>query len=86
MRWLAECSTEALGDALRVAAPALSGYPVTVPVSGGDPLWHKPEGLAIQIPDTSNTAACRLVMGFASENSYTDSDKMLSFYYKSSLI
>ncbi|MET7480224.1 Tat pathway signal sequence domain protein [Streptomyces sp. NPDC005648] len=48
--------------------------------------YREPEGLAIQIPDTSNTAACRLVMGFASENSATDTDKMASFYYKSSLI
>jgi hypothetical protein len=32
MRWLAECSAEALGEALRVVAPELSGYPVTVPV------------------------------------------------------
>ncbi|MFF4806262.1 hypothetical protein ACFY1U_49230 [Streptomyces sp. NPDC001351] len=68
-------------------APELTGYPVTAPVSGGgDPLWHKPEGRALPIPDTSNTAVCRLVMGFASENSYTDPDKMARFYYKSSLI
>ena len=32
MRWLAECSAEALGEALRVVAPELSGYLVTVPV------------------------------------------------------
>jgi len=32
MRWLAECSAEALGEALRVVAPELSGHPVTVPV------------------------------------------------------
>jgi hypothetical protein len=48
--------------------------------------YREPEGLAIQIPDTSNTAACRLVMGFSSENSATDTDKMASLYYKSSLI
>ncbi|MFI7405212.1 hypothetical protein ACIBW9_32825 [Streptomyces sp. NPDC049541] len=48
--------------------------------------YREPEGLAIQIPDTSNTAACRLAMGFASENSATDTDKMASFYYESSLI
>jgi len=48
--------------------------------------YREPEGLAIQIPDTSNTAACRLVMGFASESSATATDKMASFYYKSSLI
>ena len=42
MRWLAECSAEALGEALRVVAPELSGYPVTVPGPAGkqDPLWH----------------------------------------------
>ena len=43
MRWLSECSAEALGQALRVVAPELSGYPVTVPVPDpavkGDPLW-----------------------------------------------
>lgn len=48
--------------------------------------YREPEGLAIQIPDTTNTAACRLVMGFASENSATDTNKMASLYYKSSLI
>jgi len=42
MKWLAECSAVALGEALRVVAPELSGYPVTVPGPGGkqDPLWH----------------------------------------------
>jgi aminoglycoside phosphotransferase (APT) family kinase protein len=42
MRWLAECSAEALGEALRVVAPELSGYPVTVPGPAGkqDPQWH----------------------------------------------
>jgi hypothetical protein len=43
MRWLSECSAEALGEALRVVAPELSGGPVTVPVPDpavkGDPLW-----------------------------------------------
>jgi aminoglycoside phosphotransferase (APT) family kinase protein len=43
MRWLAECSAEALGEALRVVAPELSGGPLTVPVPDpavkGDPLW-----------------------------------------------
>jgi hypothetical protein len=43
MRWLAECSAEALGEALRVVAPDLSGFPVTVPapdpVAQRDPLW-----------------------------------------------
>jgi hypothetical protein len=42
MKWLAECSAEALGEALRVVAPELSGCPVTVPgpVGKQDPLWH----------------------------------------------
>jgi aminoglycoside phosphotransferase (APT) family kinase protein len=42
MKWLAECSAVALGEALRVVAPELSGYPVTVPGPAGkqDPLWH----------------------------------------------
>jgi aminoglycoside phosphotransferase (APT) family kinase protein len=43
MKWLAECSAAALGEALRAAAPELSGYPVTVPVADpaakGDPVW-----------------------------------------------
>src|SRR5260221_2657459 len=43
MKWLAECSAEALGKALRVVAPELSGCPVTVsvpdPAAKGDPLW-----------------------------------------------
>jgi hypothetical protein len=40
--WLAECSAAALGEALRAAAPELSGYPVTVPGPAGkqDPQWH----------------------------------------------
>ena len=42
MRWLAECSAAALSKALRVVAPELSGYPVTVPGPAGkqDPQWH----------------------------------------------
>jgi aminoglycoside phosphotransferase (APT) family kinase protein len=43
MRWLAECSARALGEALRVVAPELSGYPVTVavpdPAAQRDPQW-----------------------------------------------
>jgi aminoglycoside phosphotransferase (APT) family kinase protein len=43
MRWLAECSAEALGEALRVAVPELRGYPITVavpdPAAKADPLW-----------------------------------------------
>lgn len=42
MRWLAECSAEALGEALHAVGLELSGYPVTVPAPvGDDPLWHK---------------------------------------------
>jgi hypothetical protein len=42
LKWLAECSALALGEALRVVAPELSGYPVTVPGPAGkqDPMWH----------------------------------------------
>ncbi len=42
MTWLAECSAVALGEALRVVAPELSGYPVTLPGPAGkqDPQWH----------------------------------------------
>jgi hypothetical protein len=42
MTWLAECSAVALAEALRVVAPELSGYPVTVPGPAGkqDPQWH----------------------------------------------
>jgi len=43
VRWLAECSAGALGEALRVVAPELSGDPVTVPgpdpVAQRHPLW-----------------------------------------------
>jgi hypothetical protein len=31
MKWLAECSAAALREALRVAAPELSGYSLTIP-------------------------------------------------------
>src|SRR5438093_10855922 len=42
MKWLTECSAAALHDALRVVAPDLSEYPVTVPGPAGkqDPQWH----------------------------------------------
>jgi aminoglycoside phosphotransferase (APT) family kinase protein len=43
VRWLAECSAAALGEALRVVAPELSGCLVTVPVrhpvAQRDPQW-----------------------------------------------
>src|SRR5215469_17969827 len=42
MKWLTECSAAALHDALRVVAPDLSEYPVTVPGPAGkqDRQWH----------------------------------------------
>src|SRR5262245_5889699 len=42
MNWLAECSAAAVGEALRVVAPELSGCQVTVPepVANDDPLWQ----------------------------------------------
>ena len=42
MTWLAECSAAALGEALRVVAPELSGCPITVPGPAGkkDPLYQ----------------------------------------------
>ena len=42
MKWLAECSAEALHEALRAVAPELSGYPAAVPgpVGKQDPQWH----------------------------------------------
>ena len=50
MRWLAECSAEALGEALRVVAPGLSGCPVTVPVphpaAQRDPQWWSSSTIA----------------------------------------
>ena len=50
MKWLAECSAEALGEALRSVAPELSSGPVTVPVPDpaikGDPLWWSSSAVA----------------------------------------
>jgi aminoglycoside phosphotransferase (APT) family kinase protein len=42
MKWLAECSAEALCEALRAVAPGLSGCPVTVPGPAGkqDPVFQ----------------------------------------------
>jgi aminoglycoside phosphotransferase (APT) family kinase protein len=42
MKWLAECSAEALGAALRVVMPELSGCSITIPelTTKQDPLWH----------------------------------------------
>jgi len=41
MSWLAECSAAAVREALRVVAPQLSAYPITVAglAGKGDPLW-----------------------------------------------
>ncbi|SES45013.1 aminoglycoside phosphotransferase family protein [Actinokineospora terrae] len=42
MEWIAECSVEALTEALRVVAPELVGLPITLPdlVGRDDPLWR----------------------------------------------
>lgn len=42
VKWLAECSVAALGEALRAVAPELSEHPLTVPGPAGkqDPLHH----------------------------------------------
>jgi aminoglycoside phosphotransferase (APT) family kinase protein len=42
MRWLAEGSAAALGEAVRVVAPELSGYPIMFdePRAGADPVYH----------------------------------------------
>jgi aminoglycoside phosphotransferase (APT) family kinase protein len=42
MTWLAECSADALREALRIVAPELSGYPVAMPGPAGkeDPLYQ----------------------------------------------
>ena len=42
MKWLAECSAEALGAALRVVMPELSGCSITIPglTTEWDPVWH----------------------------------------------
>ena len=68
MRWLAECSAEALGGALQLVAPELSGYLVTVPVphpaAQADPLWWSSSTVAgerfIVKFAWSRTAALRL--------------------------
>ncbi|MEU9236125.1 phage baseplate protein [Streptomyces subrutilus] len=54
--------------------------------AGKSLLFREPEGLAIQIPNTATPAAARLVTGFASYASTTDTNKKASFYYKDSLI
>ncbi|MFJ4846323.1 MULTISPECIES: Tat pathway signal sequence domain protein [unclassified Streptomyces] len=54
--------------------------------AGTSLLFREPEGLAIQIPNTADTTKCRLVMGFASSASDTDSNRKASFYYKDSLV
>jgi hypothetical protein len=54
--WLPECSAAAVGAVLRAVAPALAGYPVTVPgLAGkqdprttlGDILWRSEAGLPL---------------------------------------
>ncbi|MEU3839249.1 Tat pathway signal sequence domain protein [Streptomyces sp. NPDC028635] len=55
--------------------------------NAGESLFYRePEGLAIQIPDTTNPAAARLFLGFGSEESVTRTDKKASFYYKDLLV
>ncbi|MGW6566024.1 phage baseplate protein [Streptomyces sp. NPDC054975] len=54
--------------------------------AGKSLLYREPEGLAIQLPDPANPAAARLVTGFASTASATDTDKKASFYYKDALV
>jgi len=46
MKWLAECSATALREALRVAAPELSGYSLTIPEPGRalQRTRHRPRG------------------------------------------
>lgn len=36
VRWLAECSAAALGEAVRIVAPQLAGYSIVVPAPGAD--------------------------------------------------
>ncbi|MFF7259328.1 Tat pathway signal sequence domain protein [Streptomyces sp. NPDC008159] len=54
--------------------------------AGESLFYREPEGLAIQIPDTSNPAAARLHIGLGSEESLTLTDKMASFYFKDVLV
>ncbi|MFF0045204.1 Tat pathway signal sequence domain protein [Streptomyces sp. NBC_01620] len=54
--------------------------------AGSSLAYREPEGLAIQIPDTAKPTEARLVTGFASTTSATDSNKKASFYYKDALI
>ncbi|WP_308010726.1 Tat pathway signal sequence domain protein [Streptomyces sp. AC495_CC817] len=54
--------------------------------AGESLFYREPEGMAIQIPDTSNPAAARLHLGFGSEESLTATDKKASFYYKDLLV
>lgn len=46
---------------------------------------REPEGLAIQIPNTSNPTAARLMQGFAGTDNCGSSNKYASFYYKDQL-
>jgi hypothetical protein len=54
--------------------------------AGESLFYREPEGLAIQIPDTSTPAAARLHIGLGSEESLTQTDKKASFYYKDLLV
>lgn len=54
--------------------------------AGQSLFYREPEGLAVQIPDSTNPAAARLFLGFGSEASLDDTDKKASFYYKDLLV
>lgn len=47
--------------------------------------FREPEGLAIQIPNINQPGEARLVMGFASTISSTNTNKRISLYYKDKL-
>ncbi|MFI0813301.1 phage baseplate protein [Streptomyces echinatus] len=54
--------------------------------AGKSLFYREPEGLAIQIPDTSHPTAARLHLGFGSEESLSRTDKKATFYYKDLLV
>jgi hypothetical protein len=62
MKWLTECSAEALGKALRVVAPELSGCRVTVPVPDPDPAVKGDPAVVVvqQVSATDNMTRRRL--------------------------
>ncbi|MEU1406346.1 Tat pathway signal sequence domain protein [Streptomyces sp. NPDC005728] len=54
--------------------------------AGQSLFYREPEGLAVQIPDTSTPTVARLFLGLGSEESLTQTDKKASFYYKDLLV